>query len=140
MLLIFRARGFGGLSRQSVKPLLIARAYTAGPPRDPIDFNNNFHIERSTKKLNLESFNAHILDSRVVFDEESHSYFYNGTKVKQSVTSFVESHFEAFDPETAVSKMMSGKNWPNEKYKNLNGQMMSREEIIAKWYYTLLNS
>lgn len=69
--------------------------------------------------INYNISNSHIRDSRINFDESSHSYSYNG-QVFKSVTTIVEECFEQFDAEY----------WSKKKAPSLG---MSPQEVKAMW-------
>ena len=54
------------------------------------------------------------------FEESTHTYFYNGKKVKYSVTQFIHKFFEEFDSEN-ISK----------KYADKHG--LTQEEVLKEW-------
>lgn len=68
---------------------------------------------------NYNKNNSHIRDSRINFDEASHTYTYNG-QVFKSVTTIVEECFEQFDAEY----------WSKRKAPSLG---MSPQEVKAMW-------
>ncbi len=72
--------------------------------------------------------NPHPRDSHITFDEGPHIYTIDGDSGFTSVTTWNHSHFEEFDADRIISKMMSSKNWPKSKY---FGQ--TPDEIKAGW-------
>ena len=77
----------------------------------------------------LAKLNPHERDSRIVFDEGPHIYYIDGSsKGYISCTTFNHNHFEHFDADKIISKMMSSDKWPQNKYYG-----KSREEIKAGW-------
>lgn len=60
--------------------------------------------------------NPHERDTHISFDEGPHIYTIDGDSDYTSVTTFNHRHFEAFDADKIITKMMSGKNWSNSKY------------------------
>ena len=76
----------------------------------------------------LAKKNPHKRDECITFEEGPHIYTINGDSNYMSVTTWNHSHFEQFDADAIITKMMSGQNWHRSKY---NG--MTREEIKAQW-------
>lgn len=78
----------------------------------------------------LEKKNPHCRDARISFDAGPHIYTIdNDPSVKYtSVTTWNHQHFEPFDADTIITRMMSGKNWNLSKYYGL-----TRDEIKATW-------
>jgi len=78
----------------------------------------------------LARLNAHPRDSRIEFDEGPHVYTIDGdpSVVYTSVTTLNHEHFEQFDADLIISRMMSSQRWPASKYFG-----MSVEEIKAQW-------
>ena len=76
----------------------------------------------------LAEKNAHIRDSHIKFDEGPHIYHIDGDSSFTSVTTWNHSHFEKFNSDAIIEKMMNGKNWKNSKYYG-----MSAEQIKAQW-------
>jgi hypothetical protein len=110
-----------------------ARFFSFGPPKQPINFGTAFAIEPFKHKLDLETFNAHPRDKRLVFDDKAHSYFFDGKQLEQSVTKKVESYFEKFDASLVADKMMNGANWPRNGYKHKDDTPFTKEDILEKW-------
>ena len=78
----------------------------------------------------LEKKNPHSRDARISFDAGPHIYTIdNDPSVKYtSVTTWNHKHFEEFDADAIITRMMSGKNWKLSKYYG-----MTRDEIKATW-------
>ena len=78
----------------------------------------------------LENKNPHSRDARISFDAGPHIYTIdNDPSVKYtSVTTWNHQHFEEFDADGIITRMMSGKNWKLSKYYG-----MTRDEIKATW-------
>lgn len=68
----------------------------------------------------LKEKNPHPYDSRIEFDEEPHIYTIDGEKGYTSVTTWIHQHFNEFNSDETISKMMKGKNWKNSKYFGMN--------------------
>ena len=76
----------------------------------------------------LAKRNPHERDSHISFEEGPHIYTIDGDSNYLSVTSWNHSHFEKFDAEAIIAKMMSSPKWPRSKYFG-----MSKEEIQEQW-------
>jgi hypothetical protein len=78
----------------------------------------------------LEKKNPHSRDARISFDAGPHIYTIdNDPSVKYtSVTTWNHKHFEEFDADAIITRMMSGKNWKLSKYYG-----MTRDKIKATW-------
>lgn len=72
--------------------------------------------------------NPHERDAHISFDEGPHIYTIDGDSDYMSVTTWNHKHFEQFDADAIITKMMSGANWTRSKYHG-----MTREEIKAQW-------
>ena len=59
----------------------------------------------------LEKRNPHERDSHITFEEEAHKYTIDGEDDFLSVTTWNHGHFEKFNADKIIDKMMSGKNW-----------------------------
>ena len=76
----------------------------------------------------LQKKNNHERDSHIKFTEQSHIYTIDGDSDYLSVTKWNHSHFKKFNPDEAIKKMMSSKNWKNSEYYG-----MTPREIKQKW-------
>lgn len=76
----------------------------------------------------LSTINAHERDSHITFKEDSHIYSVDGVSNYISVTTWNHSHFEAFDSDKIIERMMRSKKWPLSKYFG-----MTKEEIKQIW-------
>jgi len=79
----------------------------------------------------LSTINSHPRDSRIRFEDKGHKYYINGDGSYTSVTTWVKSHFNKFDADAVIKKMMESQNWENSKYFG-----MTPEQIKAQWRYT----
>ena len=79
-------------------------------------------------KLAIE--NEHERDKRIVFYEEPHIYEVDGKQGYTSVTTFIGSHFDHFNPDAIIDKIIKSGKLQDPDYKYYN---MSREEIKAQW-------
>lgn len=86
---------------------------------------------RTDLKLDLE--NPHPNDEHVTFDEAQHVYFYDKKPLSISVTKLVEEFFNKFDPDSAATKMINGRNWPRPEYTQKDGTPFTAEQCKAKW-------
>jgi hypothetical protein len=64
----------------------------------------------------LTKQNAHPRDSHISFDEGPHVYTINGDSDFLSVTTWNHLHFEQFDADKIIARMMKSKKWPQSKY------------------------
>lgn len=78
--------------------------------------------------MKLKNTNSHDRDSRIEFDEDSHTYYVDGEKYDISVTGFVHDFFPKFDARKVIKKMAMSSNWEKSPY---NG--MGVDEIIEMW-------
>ena len=78
----------------------------------------------------LATRNAHPRDSRIEFDEGPHVYTIDGDSsvTYTSVTTWNHRHFEGFDADRIIDKMMAGPRWSQSKY---FGQ--TKEDIKEGW-------
>ena len=76
----------------------------------------------------LKTINKCELDKHITFDEKPHIYTINGDSNYKSVTSWNHSHFEKFNADNIIKKMMNSRNWENSKYFG-----MSKNNIKFKW-------
>jgi hypothetical protein len=81
----------------------------------------------------LKYKNPHARDARIAFDPIPHKYTIDGNTdpalAFTSVTTWNHAHFEQFDADAIITKMMAAKSWAtNQKYR---GQ--TREQIKAGW-------
>lgn len=88
-------------------------------------------FEEEEEKISfLKQKNPHCRDARITFDAGPHIYTIdNDPSVKYtSVTTWNHKHFEQFDADAIIERMMSGHNWPQSKYYG-----MTRDQIKATW-------
>lgn len=79
--------------------------------------------------MSLQKKNKHPLDSRIVFDEEPHIYYIDGSsKDIISVTTLIHTYFPHFNSSKIIDNMMKSKKWPNSKYFG-----MTKKEIQDLW-------
>jgi len=79
----------------------------------------------------LNKIFKHERDDDIKFEEEGHKYTIipDSTSTYTSVTTFIHSHFKAFEADKIIEKMMKGKLW-KEGHKYWN---MTAEEIKSQW-------
>jgi len=82
-----------------------------------------------TSKLSVE--NSHELDKNILFYEENHQYsiLIDPDSKYTSVTTWIHSHFEKFDADKIIDKMMKAKTW-NSKNKYFG---MTKKQIKDQW-------
>ena len=76
----------------------------------------------------LAKKHPHERDSHIHFDEGPHIYTIDGDSDYMSVTTWNHSHFEKFNPDLIIEKMMKSHKWKNSKYFG-----MTPDEIKALW-------
>ena len=77
----------------------------------------------------LAKKNPHPRDESITFDEGPHIYTIDGDSDYMSVTTWNHSHFDHFDADKIIDKMMMGRKWgPAHKYWG-----MTKEEIKKMW-------
>ena len=76
----------------------------------------------------LATKHTHERDQFIVFDEGPHIYTVKGDDNYTSVTTLVHAHFEEFDADKIITKMMASRNWIISKYFD-----MTPDEIKASW-------
>lgn len=76
----------------------------------------------------LENLNKHNLDNNISLNEKTHTYNVKGNTKYTSVTKWVHSHFERFNPDKVIDTMMSSDKWPENKYYG-----KTKEEIKKQW-------
>lgn len=88
-------------------------------------------VEEEEIKISfLKQKNSHCRDARITFEAGPHIYTIdNDPSVKYvSVTTWNHKHFEQFDADAIIARMMSGKNWKMSKYYG-----MTCDQIKATW-------
>lgn len=82
-----------------------------------------------TSKLSVE--NLHELDQNILFYEENHQYkiIIDPDNNYTSVTTWIHSHFDKFDADKIIDKMMKAKTW-NSKNKYFG---MTKKQIKDQW-------
>lgn len=76
----------------------------------------------------LSNEHPHERDERISFDEGPHIYTIDGDSDFMSVTTWNHSHFEHFDADAIITRMMRSKRWTQNKYFG-----MTPDEIKAGW-------
>ena len=75
----------------------------------------------------LAEKNPHERDSHITFDEGPHIYTIDGDSSFTSVTSWNHSHFQHFDADKIISKMMASPKWPNSKYFGMTPSQIKKQ-------------
>tara|TARA_B110001450_G_C17668024_1_gene500586 strand:+ start:1402 stop:2268 length:867 start_codon:yes stop_codon:yes gene_type:complete len=88
-------------------------------------------VEQEKKISYLSKINMHKKDKDIFLNEKNHVYDVNGNKKITSVTKWVHSHFEQFNPDKVIDKMMSSEKWPGNKYFG-----KTKDEIKKEWKYS----
>jgi ATP-dependent exoDNAse (exonuclease V) beta subunit len=79
----------------------------------------------------LSKLNEHERDKNITFEEGPHIYTVCGERgTYTSVTTWNHRHFEQFNADAIIDKMMKSKNWTNPSYKYYG---KTREEIKQMW-------
>lgn len=79
----------------------------------------------------LAEKNKHTRDINITFEEGPHIYTVCGERgTYTSVTTWNHTHFDIFDADAIIDKMMKSKNWNNPNYKYYGN---TREEIKQMW-------
>lgn len=95
---------------------------TSALPVEPRTFNQGIVIDKDGKKtstgfkidrthdgpLLLETKNSHEMDSRIIFNEDTHEYYFDGALIENSCTGLINRFFEKFDADLVIEKMMTG--------------------------------
>tara|TARA_Y100000389_G_scaffold176017_1_gene187220 strand:- start:27 stop:770 length:744 start_codon:yes stop_codon:yes gene_type:complete len=76
----------------------------------------------------LSEKNNHPRDKFISLNEKSHIYTINKKQNYTSVTTFIHSLFEKFDPDKVIDNIINGKNYKTSKYFN-----KTRDEIKEMW-------
>ena len=76
----------------------------------------------------LSRKHTHPRDLRIQFDEPTHKYTIDGDTDYMSVTTWVHTHFKAFDADSIITKMFNSPKWEKNKYFG-----KTREEIKEIW-------
>jgi len=92
--------------------------------------NMNMNINMNIDIDVLKRRNNHKRDKYITFYEGPHIYTIDGDEDSKytSVTTWVHSHFEEFNADEIINKMMKSRNWENNKYYG-----MTANEIKEEW-------
>ena len=73
-------------------------------------------------------------ESRITFEESTHTYRVDGRVVPRSVTGFLHEYASSFDPTLALQTMKAGRQWP-EKRAAFEEQGLGVEDtdFLARW-------
>ena len=100
------------------------------------EFMAAFRLPQASEKLDtLQRKNPMPGDSRICFDEATHTYTVDGIKVPCSVTALVRKFSSGFDARAHIERMRSKESWSRVRHAFLreNGTEMSVEEIMKRW-------
>ena len=93
------------------------------------EFLRDFQLPSAQKKTEtLRARNPLSSDSRIVFDEEAHTYTVDGALVPLSVTGLIHQFCHEFDPGEAIQGMR-----PDTREKYAEKGLVTEEAIIASW-------
>jgi CRISPR/Cas system-associated exonuclease Cas4 (RecB family) len=87
-------------------------------------------IEKNTPPAYLAELNRHPRDEFITFDEGPHIYTVHGDSTFTSVTTFNHSHFEEFNADEVIDKMISRGSLTDPKSKYFG---MTKEDIKTLW-------
>ena len=87
-------------------------------------------IEKNTPPTYLAELNRHPRDEFITFDEGPHVYTVHGDSTFTSVTTFNHSHFEEFNADEVIDKMISRGSLTDPKSKYFG---MTKEDIKTLW-------
>jgi hypothetical protein len=77
----------------------------------------------------LSRINHHSRDDRIIFVEETHKYYVDGScEGNLSCTGFIHEFFGHFDPKAIINKMRKSPKWPQSKYYG-----KTDKEIMDEW-------
>ena len=81
------------------------------------EFLASFRLPSSTKRAagKLAALHPLYREDRIYFDEESHTYTYDGVKVPRSVTSLLHHFASKFDPHVALQAMQNSHTWEDKR-------------------------
>ena len=101
------------------------------------EFLASFRLPRYDQRIDtLQQRNPLPRESRIVFNEDEHSYTIDGkVRAPRSVTGLVHAYASHFDPYKAIECMRSGRNWEHRQLEFINsdGDAMTDTEIIELW-------
>ena len=93
------------------------------------EFLRDFQLPSAQDKTEtLRATNPLSSDSRIVFDEEAHTYTVDGSLVPSSVTGLIHQFCHEFDPGEAIRGMR-----PDTREKYADKGLVTEEAIIASW-------
>ena len=93
------------------------------------EFLCDFQLPSAQDKTEtLRATNPLSSDSRIVFDEEAHTYTVDGALVPLSVTSLIHQFYHEFDSDEAIQEMR-----PDTREKYAEKGLLTVEAIIASW-------
>lgn len=75
----------------------------------------------------LSVINHHDRDDSIQFEPIQHKYTIDGDSGYISVTTWIHTFFQCFDPDAVIQKMRKSKNWSSSKYYNLTDSEIKEE-------------
>ena len=100
------------------------------------EFMASFRLPTASDKHEvLKAKNPIPEEGRLVFEETSHTYAFDGVAVPCSVTTLVHRFAGKFDPGGALAGMKSRDSWEwkQQQYLKSDGEQMRDEEIVSQW-------
>ena len=73
-------------------------------------------------------------ESRIAFEESSHTYRVDGKVVPRSVTGFLHEYASTFDPTVALQTVKAGRQWPEKRVAfQEQGLGVEDADFLARW-------
>ena len=101
-----------------------------------VEFVKSFRLPSSADKREiLAKKNPVFRDELLTFEEESHTYTFEGRIVPRSVTKIVHQFSGEFDPDAATAVMRQSDNWQWKQFRYLrdDASVMDDGQIIELW-------
>lgn len=80
--------------------------------------------------LKLEKLNPHRNDPRLLYNDETHTYYIDGIKAEISVSGFVHKLFKPFEKEIAIDNILRSRKMTDPTYEYYG---LTREQIKEQW-------
>ena len=98
-------------------------------------FLDTFRLPSREGEGHLARANPLPRDSRITFEELSHTYTIDGSVIApRSVTGLLHEFTSEFNAERALRAMKSGRDWEQKKYENESqGLSMDDDDILRRW-------
>lgn len=103
------------------------------------DFLTSFHLPSSIKRGagKLAALHPFYREDRIHFDEESHTYTFDGELVPRSVTGLLHQYASDFNPQAAVAAMKASHKWESQREElEAQGLGVSDDEFIQRWSHS----